>query len=251
MNYYNCIYMYVNKINGKRYIGLTIDFNRRYNEHLKYNTQLIDKAIDKYGIDNFDIIILAHDIQTKEQMNNYEEFFIKRYNTLAINGKGYNIAIGGQNCCYWDGYTEEQKEATKQKIREANLGKELPQETKDKISKKVSGELNPMYGTVSYWKGKELPQETKDKISNSLKGKTKSEEHKKNLSISRKNKKQIVCVNTGQVFESITEATRWTGQKSKRRIQLSCQDKERKITSGVHPETGEKLKWMYLKDYEN
>lgn len=23
MNYYNCIYMYVNKINGKRYIGQT------------------------------------------------------------------------------------------------------------------------------------------------------------------------------------------------------------------------------------
>ena len=266
MNYYSCIYMYVNKINGKRYIGLTKNFNRRYNEHLKNNTQLIDKAIDKYGIENFDIIILAHDIQTKEQMNDYEKFFIKRYNTLAINGNGYNITTGGQNCCYWDGYTEEQKETTKQKLKEANLGKEMSQETKDKISntlqgREVSDETREKMGT--WQRGLKRPspsEETRRKMSeahsgekNSFYGKKHSEESLKRMSEWQLGDKspratKVICLNTKQVFNTVKEAGEWCRLKSPSSISACCNNK-RKI-AGRHPETGEKLKWMYLKDYE-
>ena len=84
-NHYNCIYMYINKINGKRYIGQTNDFIRRHMEHKKPSTneQPIDRAFNKYGTDNFEIIILAENL-TQEQMNEYEKFFIKRYNTSTI-----------------------------------------------------------------------------------------------------------------------------------------------------------------------
>lgn len=50
------------------------------------------------------------------------------------------------------------------------------------------GKKNPMYGTVCYWAGTRLTNEHKQKISNGLKGKKKSLEHRKNLSIAQQNK---------------------------------------------------------------
>ena len=103
-NYYNCIYMYTNKINGKRYIGQAKDFNNRHRRHINsshdsnrkrdYNTPF-HRAIRKYGIENFEIKILAHDVPTQEKLNEYKIFFIKRYNTLVKNNKGYNYALSG------------------------------------------------------------------------------------------------------------------------------------------------------------
>lgn len=35
LNHFNCIYMYINKVNGKRYVGKAKDFNKRHNQYLK------------------------------------------------------------------------------------------------------------------------------------------------------------------------------------------------------------------------
>lgn len=50
----------------------------------------------------------------------------------------------------------------------------------------------------------------------------------------------IICVNTGQVFDSINDAKRWIGKGD---IQGALSG--RQITAGKHPETGEKLLWQY------
>lgn len=34
-NYYNCIYMYINKVNGKRYVGQAKDFVQRHKGHIR------------------------------------------------------------------------------------------------------------------------------------------------------------------------------------------------------------------------
>ena len=102
-NYFNCIYMYKNKINGKCYIGQAKDFNKRHKSHLcsSKNSKLRDynypihKAIRKYGIENFNIKILAENIPTQEKLNEYEIFFIKRHKSLKTQN-GYNIANGGE-----------------------------------------------------------------------------------------------------------------------------------------------------------
>ena len=66
------IYMFVNRINNKKYVGQTInDNNTRYYQHMnavkleqnsEYNSPL-HRAIRKYGIENFDYQILAKNIQ--------------------------------------------------------------------------------------------------------------------------------------------------------------------------------------------
>ena len=100
-NHYNCIYMYVNKINGKKYIGKAKDFNNRKSSHIytsknknnrAYNCP-IHKAIRKYGIENFDIIIIKENLKTQCLLDLYECYYIKKYNTLDRNN--YNASDGG------------------------------------------------------------------------------------------------------------------------------------------------------------
>ena len=184
-NHYNCIYMYENKINGKKYIGQTTNFNRRCREHLN-GDYLIDKAIKKYGIENFDITIL-HENLTFDEMNYWEKKYIKDYNTLAKFKMGYNISEGGHNGNPFAGKSDEWME---------NFKKDC--------SKRFSGENNPMFGIHitgenHHQYGIPLSEQTRQKISDTrnknnigkgekhpLYGKKHSEESKKKMSESQK-----------------------------------------------------------------
>ena len=42
-NYYNCIYMYINKINNKKYIGQAKNFNKRHKQHIKQSSNKNNK----------------------------------------------------------------------------------------------------------------------------------------------------------------------------------------------------------------
>ena len=176
-NYYNCIYIYINKINGHTYVGKAKNFNIRYKQHItsSQNKKIKDynypihNAIRKYGIENFEIKILAENIP-EEKIDDYEKFFIKRYKSLRTQN-GYNIADGGQGGNNIAGKTEEEMEEIRQKQSEANKGENNPfygkhhsEETKKKIRDKVSGEKHHAYG-------KHLSEEHKRKISLANKGK--------------------------------------------------------------------------------
>ena len=163
-NYYNCIYMYTNKINGKRYIGQTTNFNRRHREHIRASINENNKkeynlpfhsAIRKYGIENFQIDILSKDINTQEERNELEISFILFFNTLSINNFGYNISNGG--------FTNNRLNKTDEEIKEWN--------------KKI-GDANR--GEKNYWYGKKRP-ELSDKLSKKFKNRTFTEEHKQKI----------------------------------------------------------------------
>ena len=53
------IYSFLNKINGKQYIGSAKDLYLRLNEHLihRKSNKALQAAISKYGIDNFNLCI--------------------------------------------------------------------------------------------------------------------------------------------------------------------------------------------------
>lgn len=88
------VYMHINKINSKKYIGITKDIKRRWqNNGREYKGFTFGYAIEKYGWDNFDHIILFENL-TREEACKKEIELIAYYNTTD-NAYGYNISKGG------------------------------------------------------------------------------------------------------------------------------------------------------------
>ena len=82
------IYKIENLINGKVYIGQSVHIERRWTEHcLPSARSLIGKAIKKYGKENFSFQVLNE--CSKEKLNELEEYYISKYNSVVPNG--YNI----------------------------------------------------------------------------------------------------------------------------------------------------------------
>ena len=166
-NHYNCIYMYVNKVNGRRYVGQAKDFNKRHKQHIyssnnendKGYNYTIHKAIRKYGIENFDIIILKENLKTDCLLRFYEQYYADKYDTYANIGWGYNVAKCGGGGNMLLGKTEKEMDEWKRKKSESLKGKLKSEEHKQKISEAL--------------KGNQLSEETKRKMSKSWKGKPK------------------------------------------------------------------------------
>lgn len=85
------IYMHKNKINGKIYIGQTCQTpTRRWRKGEGYKgCTYFYNAIQKYGWDNFEHIVLKEGL-TQEEANNEESYLIKKYNSSDIR-YGYNL----------------------------------------------------------------------------------------------------------------------------------------------------------------
>lgn len=90
-----CIYMHINVINHKVYIGQT---NRkpeyRWNNGKGYMSQkYFWNDIEKYGWNNFDHLILKDNL-TKEEADNLEKYYINRYRA-GDEKYGYNGTFTG------------------------------------------------------------------------------------------------------------------------------------------------------------
>jgi len=150
------IYKIENNINGKIYIGLTTKgLSRRISEHIAENKSPIQKVLNKYGIQSFDISIIDY-ADTREILCEKEKYWIKYYDCKAY--KGYNLTDGG------DGLINPTKS----------------------VRKKISKSVSKLLKGNQYRKGKQNSLETKKKISNSLKETFKSKEMRKKLSDSHK-----------------------------------------------------------------
>lgn len=95
---YGRIYCIENKINHKKYIGLTTrSIEERFSEHCKADT-VIGEAIRKYGVDNF-ICYEVDKAQSKNELSELEIHYIHHFGTLK---NGYNCTIGGDGVKYDD-----------------------------------------------------------------------------------------------------------------------------------------------------
>lgn len=90
-----CVYMHVNRANGKRYIGITSmnPLDRWANGKGYYRNKHFNDAIIKYGWDNFDHLILFAGLP-REDACRIEQDLIAEYSTQDKR-YGYNLTSGG------------------------------------------------------------------------------------------------------------------------------------------------------------
>lgn len=196
-----CVYCHTNKIDGKRYIGITSQKPeyRWKNGNGYRNNIYFYRAIQKYGWHNFLHEILYTDL-SKADAEALEIRIIKEYKTTD-NQYGYNIENGGNG-------TEKFTDEVRVKISQALIGHVCSEETKAKISEANRGRVSPKKGTKQ-----SAEQVEKNRISHLgqkawNKGRPWTDEEK-----ARCNGKPVVCIETGVKYRTMKEASRMTGVK--------------------------------------
>ena len=92
------IYQIINKQNGLRYIGKTINLAERKKRHFqelrdnKHVNKRLQKAWNEYGPDAFEFTYETFDIKNNEELNTLEILYIRKFNSYE---NGYNITPGG------------------------------------------------------------------------------------------------------------------------------------------------------------
>ena len=250
------LYMHRNKINGKVYIGQTKKKPEyRWNHGEGYKTcSYFYSAIQKYGWDNFEHIILKEHL-TLEEANKNEILFIQLYDSTNPD-KGYNILLGGSNAPRTEKQKEQQSIFMKDRWKNNDyrqyysnmmIAKWKDKNYRKKIISSISGEKSHFFGSDKKginnpMYGKHHSEESKKKISEKAK-----QRYKDNPNLSRGGNnpmaKAVRCLPTGEEFETAKAAAEW--------MQVSPSTMNRWLhqqtkTTGFHPVTKEPLKWIYI-----
>ena len=247
------VYMHQNKTNGKVYIGQTCQtLDKRWLNGEGYRTSRhFYSAIKKYGWNGFTHIILQTGL-TSEEADFYEQKYIEEYQSMNQDF-GYNLRSGGKNAFIVSGNCI-QKEKTKRGAEHPHSRKVRCKETGDVFASITSAEYwadstkvgnccrgqrqhagtNPITGLLVSWEYAEddaiITIECNEPVKN---------RHNKVLT-------QVVCVNTGKIFDTVKDAANWASIKDPYNIHRCC--KGERQTSGRHPETKERLKWQYYNE---
>lgn len=203
------IYKATNLINGKAYVGQTTrSLKARMQEHQRHRTTHFDRALAKYGIENFKITIIDTAI-TVEELNEKEQFWVRFFRTFGENG--YNMCEGGGNTIGYH-HTPETKQVMREKKK------------------------NMYYGNANPFYGKHHNEETRKRWSQIRKGRKLTAEWKQHLSETSSIKRKVHNVETDEIFESIKEAAEKYNIVATH-ISRVCRGK-RKTTGGYH--------WEYI-----
>jgi group I intron endonuclease len=218
-----CLYCHTNKINGKKYFGITCQKPERRWQNGHAYTRYFKNAINKYGWDNFTHEIIVDDLSYEDAIT-LEVEYIEKYNTCYYNANsnGYNATLGGAGP---NGYKH--SIATKEKFKNRVISPEIRARIGRAVSiankgRAVSEEtIRKIVATRMANDGYKHTDETKLKISNLQKGRPLTEKWKNNISKNHlenprynarivyqidKKSKEVVCK-----FDSISEARRKTG----------------------------------------
>lgn len=226
---YGVIYCITCNINGKVYIGQTVNFQQRMysykNLHCKHQPQIYN-ALKKHGVENFSYEIIDEGV-SYEDLNELERYYITLsksrnreygYNTREAGSKGkHSEETKKKNSKSHKGIThtkearkkmvisrtgKKHSEETKKKMSQSRKGRKLTEEHKDNISKSHVGKKHTKEHRIKNSlakKGKSLTSDHKTKISQSSKGRTFSEESIKKIKesvriswIKRKENKQQI-----------------------------------------------------------
>ena len=145
---YGYIYLTTNKVNGMKYIGQHA--KPEFDKYYYGSGNLLTKALNKYGKENFDREILAW-AETKEELDQME---IDKYHAVEseeyyniVPGGGYNPCLFGEdNPMYGKHRSEETRKKISESLKGKMAGENNPNYGNHKLAGVFVGELNPMYG---------------------------------------------------------------------------------------------------------
>lgn len=249
-----CIYMHKNKMNGKVYIGQTCQNPEdRWKKGQGYKSHNIGfyNDICLYSWDGFEHIILETELNA-EQADEREAFYIDLFDSTNQE-KGYNIYK--QNYSHYHFSDLWKNEDIKKKIIEKLIKQRNTKEYQELQSKMMKEKWN----NEDYRKSQKdsWTEERTNKAITTTSNLWKNNEYRDNISLkcSEKTKeswqtgkynntrKQVICIETGQLFNSVREAAEYAGIKSN---SLSPALKDQNKSAGKHPVTKEKLHWKYV-----
>ena len=119
------IYLTTNLINNKMYVGK--HESQKYDSKYYGSGKILQKAIEKYGIENFKNEIL-YEADSIEELNIYEKKYIMEYRKKFGKNNLYNIANGGDGGDTFSGKSDKIHRYERKKrckgcgIRAADLG---------------------------------------------------------------------------------------------------------------------------------
>ena len=240
------IYQITNQMNGKCYIGSTLNLLRRQKQHItnlrrgQHCNSYLQMAFDKYGEHAFIFSILE---ETKS------EILIEReQHYLNMLKPEYNIAPTAGSSLGRPHSPETRRkigkahrgkhisQETRRKTSEALTGHIVTEETRRKLSEALSGKRHPMYG-------KHHSIKTKQKISKAVTGERNPNYGKHLSDVSKQNLSKVfkgrprspeICakISAAKMGHSVTDATRQKlsvalkgrslSEETKRKISKSC-----------------------------
>ena len=202
----NCgVYEIKNLINGKRYVGSSVNLLSRKFEHFKslknnsHHSDHLQKAYNRYGQNNFLFVVIEY-INDVNVLRIREQYWIDKLN--VCNSKfGYNIALKATAPMFGRKHSEE----TKLRLSKIRKGRKFTEEHKQKISNKL--------------KGRKRPKEVCQKLSLIRKSKPLSilqRRHLDRINANQRgennpNAKKVVCLQTRKIYGSIRTASMETG----------------------------------------
>lgn len=232
--------------NGKTYVGKTsIKLEQRWNNGKGYKDNIdLFQDIEKFGWDSFEKSIIESNC-TEEEANQKEKYYIEKYESFSPD-KGYNNTTGGDyGYRVSDVAKERQRIARANYLKTPGVHEELSKiqkKSKENIEtrQKIGDSLRKYYATEPiekrqkriakqketfkkhYYASEEMQKKRsetmkklfedskeREKHGIKLRGRKKSEEHKRKMAEAKWI--PVVCVETGMVFESYQQAADFAG----------------------------------------
>lgn len=229
------IYCIENLVNSKKYIGQSVDIYKRWDNHKSvlcsgyHCNKYLQRSWNKYKKNNFSFTIIEQ--CEKEDLNEKEIYWI---NKLDAFDTGFNLTLGGDgtkgHVC-----TDE----TKIKISKSNIGRKLTDTQKQRIKEAIKGKV--LKGDKHPFYGRTLSEKEKIKLKNGLFNFYKNNNYTPSWA------KQVICVTTEEVFDTITKAA-----EKYKDFGCTCSNivsccKHKRLFSG-ELEDGIRLQWEYYKN---
>lgn len=199
-------------LNGKCYIGQSVNIERRWMEHKlifrNERTRVIKRALRKYGLDNFTFEIIEQCETNK--LDEREIFWIAElkpeYNQAlgGVGSKGHSVSdetkeiIRKKAKQQWQKLSEEEKlKIQNQQLIGPRIGHEVRASTREKLRMSNIG--------------KKQSDETKEKRMKTMQEKKTSGWKKKGSPNSGRPKRKIYCIEMNMEFDSIKSASEYIG----------------------------------------